>query len=121
MKQQLLLLAAVLFCSFKVNAQNTSSIAGQVNDASGKSLNAITVMLHRSTDSAMVKTAVTNTQGKYEIAQVKAGSYFITTSAVGMRNASSPKFDVAEGQTATVAALSLQTANKNLQEVTVVS
>jgi iron complex outermembrane receptor protein len=121
MKQQLLLIATVLFCSLQVNAQNTSKVTGQVNDNNGKALNAITVILHKSKDSSIAKTGITDSKGHYEITPVKAGSYFVTTSAVGMKNAASAAFEVKDGETATVPAISVQSAAKNLQAVTVTS
>lgn len=121
MKQQLLLIAAVLFCTLKLNAQNTSTITGQVNDNSGKPLSAITVMLHRAKDSALVKTAVTDNKGNYQMATVKAGSYFVMTSAIGLKNSSSKVFDVSDGATANVPVIALQQADKKLDAVTVTS
>lgn len=121
MKQKLLLIATVLFCSFQANAQNTSKVTGQVNDNNGKALNAITVILHRAKDSSIAKTAVTDGKGHYEMATVKAGSYFVTTSAVSLKNASSAVFEVKDGETATVPAISVQAGGKSLQEVTITS
>jgi hypothetical protein len=122
MKQKLLLFAVATLLSFvSVFAQNKTGISGQVMDNSGKPASSATVMLHRAKDSAMVKTAVTDAKGHYEISGLQPGSYFVMTSVVSMKMTSSPVIEVKEGATSTAATITLQPADKSLQAVTVTS
>lgn len=122
MKQKLLLLKAItllLLTAFTAGAQNTTKISGQVMDENGSPVKAVTVMLHRTKDSVLVKTEITDGQGIYEMIGVKPGNYFIRTSFVGTLRSSTPAFQVADGQTASVPSISLKPSDKNLQGVTV--
>lgn len=122
MKQKLLLLTfAVLMSAISAFAQNKTGISGLVKDNTGKPVASATVMLHRTKDSSMIKTAVTDAKGHYEITGVQPGSYFVMTSVVSMKMTSSAALEVKEGAMTNVADISLQTADKNLQTVTVVS
>jgi len=122
MKQKLLLIAAISLLSvINVKAQTFSKITGQIKDNTGKALSAASVMLHAAKDSSLVKTAVSDSKGSYEILQVKPGSYFITTSVVSMQKTSSLIFDVKENETTTVPAITTQPAGKSLEGVTVSS
>ncbi|MGG9963677.1 outer membrane beta-barrel protein [Ferruginibacter sp. SUN106] len=122
MKQKLLLIAAViLFSAFQLKAQNSSTITGQVKDATGNGVAAATVTLHNAKDSSLAKTAVTNNSGTYEMPSIKAGKYFIRVTATGMQKAGTPAFDVADGEKATAPSIALKPAEKSLQAVTVTS
>ena len=64
MKQKLLLFAVItLFSAVSAFAQTNSKITGQIKDANGAAVNAATIMLYRSKDSALVKTAVSDKIG----------------------------------------------------------
>lgn len=122
MKQKLLLLATTfLLLAFQTQAQNTAKVTGHVNDQSGNGIKSATVMLYRAADSVLVKTEVTDASGDFEIAQVKAGKYYLLTSFVGFQKNLSASFTVAEGQTVNIPAYQLKEADKSLTGVTVSS
>lgn len=122
MKQKLLLFAiTILLLAFQPKAQTLSTITGQIKDNNGNGITAVTVILHRAKDSALVKTAVTDKAGNYELLSIKPGNYFIKTSIAGMQKTSSPIFEVKENEPTAVAAITVMAAPKNLQEVTVTS
>ncbi len=122
MKQKLLLIAiTVLLTAFGATAQNRAKITGQVKNNDGNGVKAATIMLNKSSDSSLVKTAVSDARGNYEMEGIKAGSYFITTSFVGIKKSFSPVFTVKDGETFSVAAITLKPAEKNLQAVSVTS
>ncbi|MFN8251784.1 MAG: TonB-dependent receptor [Ferruginibacter sp.] len=122
MKQKLLLIAAlILTCAFGAKAQSTSKITGLVKDVNGNNIIAATIALHKTKDSQLVKTAVSNNAGQYELLNIKAGTYFVTVNALGMQKASTPAITVGENETATAPLLSLKPASKSLEGVTVVS
>ncbi len=122
MKQkQLLITAFSLFTTLAGFAQNFSKISGQIKDNNGNGVAAATVMLHHAKDSALAKTAVSNSAGNYELLAIKPGNYFISTSVAGMIKSSSAIIEVKENENATVAAIILLPAAKSLQGVTVTS
>jgi len=122
MKQKLLLILTVsLFTTITGFAQSPSKVSGQVNDNTGKPLATATVMLQRAKDSGLVKTAVSNASGTYEITPVKPGTYFVTATSAGMKKTSSAVFEVKENENATAPVLTTQPATKDLATVTVSS
>ncbi|HMK03319.1 MAG TPA: carboxypeptidase regulatory-like domain-containing protein, partial [Ferruginibacter sp.] len=122
MTAKLLLIATIsLFSATGLHAQIPVKISGQINDNSGKGIPAATVMLQAAKDSTLVKTAVSNAQGNYEILLIRPGRYFVTTSVVNMLKTSSAVFEVKENETIIVPAIVAQPAGKNLAGVTVTS
>jgi protocatechuate 3,4-dioxygenase beta subunit len=84
MKQKLSLILGIgLFTTITAFAQSPSKVSGQIKDNNGKPIAAATIMLQKAKDSALVKTAVTNASGNYEIMPVKTGTYFVSATAAG--------------------------------------
>jgi len=121
MKHQLLLIAAILLCALQSKAQDFSKITGQLKDASGNTVAGATLILHKAKDSALVKTAISNASGNYELLNVKAGNYFISSIASGMQKANTAVFEIRENETAAAPAIILKPAEKSLAGVTVTS
>ena len=122
MKQKQLFIAAIaMFSALNSFAQTPAKITGEVKDNNGKPLGAATIMLMRAKDSGLVKTDVSNNGGIYEFRQVKAGNYFIRTTAVNMKPSATAVISVSEGETVTVPSISLKQADKALSGVTVTS
>jgi iron complex outermembrane recepter protein len=122
MKKTVLLILATLFlCNLSLLAQNTSKITGVINDGNGKGIPAITVLLNKVKDSALVKTAVTSNDGSYTFVGIKAGDYFVSTSSVGYVKNTTPSFSVADGETKSINPIALTVASKNLQGVVIES
>lgn len=122
MKQKLMLLAAIcLLTALSATAQNSSKITGEIKDNTGKPISAATIILHAAKDSALVKTAVSDAKGSYEILQIKPGSYFVKSSVVNMQTTSSAIFEVKENQTVTAPAITTEPAAKNMEAVVVTS
>lgn len=120
MKLKLLLITAIsLFAAVGIQAQNTTKITGQVKDINGKAISAATIMLQSAKDSLLVKTAVSNSKGEYEMLQVKPGRYFVTSSVVNMQKTSSAVFEVKENEMVTAPAITTQPVAKSLEGVTV--
>lgn len=121
MKQKLLFIAALfIFSGSAIYAQTPARLTGLIKDNSGKALSSATIMLHSAKDSSLVKSAVSDSKGNYEM-QVKPGRYFITSSVVNMQKTSSPAFDVKENETSVAPEIVAQAAAKNLGGVTVTS
>ena len=122
MKQKLMLILSIgLFTTISIFAQTASKVSGQINDNNGKPLAAATIMLQKAKDSVLVKTAVTNATGSYEITPVKPGSYFVSATSAGMKKTTSSVFEVKENENAVAPLLAAQPATKDLATVTVSS
>jgi hypothetical protein len=93
MKQKLMLICTIGLCiSIPSFAQNTSKVSGQFNDNNGKAVSAANIMLQKAKDSSLVKMAITDGKGYYEIQQVKPGQYFVSATASGFIKTSSAIF-----------------------------
>ncbi len=120
MKQKLLFATVLILMSvFNLKAQTSSKITGIIKDNSGKGLPAATVMLQSAKDSALVKTAVSDSKGNYELLQIKSGSYFVSASVVGMQRAASSVFEVSENQNTAAPELTTLPVAKSLEGVTI--
>lgn len=108
-------------CATTLRAQTTTgNVSGLVQDASGKPLPGVSVSLLKTGDQALVKTAVTDKEGRYEFERIKAGSYSIAASAVGYEKKTVEKLVIeTAGNAVRAATLQLQPAVKGLHEVVV--
>lgn len=120
MRKQTLVLVALLFYALNAFARQPNEVVtGKISDNLGKAYKAATVILHKAKDSALVKTDITDADGKYGFANIKPGSYFVTATAVGFVQANSVIFTYADGQPVSVPTLTLQPVSKDLKGVTV--
>lgn len=119
MKQLSALLLLILLSSFAFAQDKTASISGKITESNDKSLAAATVMLLKAKDSLVVKTAVTNSNGDFNIINVKPGSYFISATSVGHVKNSSKAFDITEDQHFTLPAIALSQSSTSLAEVSI--
>ncbi|MBK9336633.1 MAG: TonB-dependent receptor [Lewinellaceae bacterium] len=95
-------------------------ITGAITDADGEAQGFTTVTLLATADSALVKGALSDEQGRFEFENIPPGRYFVRTQLLGYRPADSAPFDFGAADivlpTLTPAPLS-----QELQEVTVVA
>ena len=91
-------------------------IAGAVTDNSGKALGAATVSLLQAKDSSLVKAAISDASGKFEIGVKVNGSYLLSYSLVSFKNTYSPVFTY-DGQNVAVKTVALSPAVSKLQDV----
>ena len=98
----------------------SQTISGVVNDPSGKPQEFATVLLMRAKDTALVKGAVTDMNGRFELDKIAAGRYFTRVSMVGLKNNNSMPFDY-DGKDLTLEKIPLSKLDNELQEVTVVA
>src|ERR687896_1338720 len=71
------------FLSHSAFAQQTSSIAGVVRDTSGGVLPGVTVEAASPALIEKVRTVVTNGEGRYNIVDLRPGTYVVTLSLAG--------------------------------------
>ena len=114
-----LLLAAMLMHFGSDAKQTGANIKGTVTDDKGKPQVAATVLLQKAKDSALVKTDITDANGKYEFNNMPAGTYFITVTSTGFSINATENFTIADGKTTEVSLISLAIAVKDLGDVTV--
>ena len=107
------------FSSLVSFAQHPGKIMGSVQDETGKPIVSATASLLNKANSALVKVAITDKDGKYEFVNLKDGSYLISVSYVGYEKLNSDPVEVAAGKTSEVSVISLKPANKDLAAVVV--
>jgi len=125
MKKLVAMLTAlgVFSLAFVGHAQTT--VNGKVNGAvtaSQKPVESATIGLLRVKDSAVVKLAVSDKTGQFEVDNVKAGKYLVAVQAVGHTKYYSEAFEISNTNTAyTLKNIQLQVTSKVLSGVTVTS
>ena len=116
----ILWVVATLLFGGKAFAQNSSAqIKGQVLSSNAQALEYANVLLHKASDSTVVKLEYTQADGTFHIANVEPGQYRIAVSFVGYPNYLSPIHELQAGQELTLPAIKLQEAPAELQGVTV--
>ena len=116
----MILLVGMMLIHFATNAKQTgTTIKGTVNDDKGKPQAAATVMLQKAKDSSLVKTDVTDANGKYEFINIPASTYFVTITSVGFGSSNSATFSTDEGKTHEMPVTTLQIASDELGGVVV--
>ncbi|MBL0883337.1 MAG: TonB-dependent receptor [Chitinophagaceae bacterium] len=105
--------------SWAVQAQ-TGKLNGSVNGGQ-KAVEAASVGVLRAKDSAVVKLAVTDKNGQFEVEKLAAGKYLVVVQSVGYTKYYTEVFDLLNGQAYTVKPIILTQASKELQGVVVTS
>ena len=121
MKQISTLLALLIFYSTSsfVNGQTAATVAGKVADEKATPLAAVTVSLLNATDSTLSKAAVSDSKGAFEILAPKPGRFLLSYSMIGFETKFSDAFELTEGQTLQMPAVSLSASSVKMQGVTV--
>lgn len=114
-----ILAAALLTFQFSSFAQTISKVKGEVKDQNQQPASGITVSLLKSTDSSLVKAAITDKTGGYLFEAVKEGAYFVGITAVGFQKTMSGLIEVKEGTEVSVPSFNLLPQAKGLGEVVV--
>lgn len=115
MKTIVAALGLILLFPFTNFAQ---TISGSLKDDQGKPLPGASITLKKSSDSSIVKIAVSKSSGTYDFQSIENGSYFINTSFVGFAPYSSKSFEHS-GQSTTVPPITIFKVNGDLTAVTV--
>ncbi|MEJ7738563.1 MAG: TonB-dependent receptor [Chitinophagaceae bacterium] len=116
----ILLLSLSLASLLSYAQEKPGKITGSVVDPKSKGIEAATVQLLRVKDQGLVKFAVTNGEGKFELEKIAEGKYLINITAVGFEKKGSEAFEItAAKSTVQLPALQLENSGKSLGEVTV--
>jgi iron complex outermembrane receptor protein len=101
-------------------AQSPATIRGKVVDDTKAPQEFVNVVLHAAADSSIVKTELTDKEGKFEIMNMAAGSYFIRTNYIGFGDEVTANFSVKEGQDFTLPTIAMKPMSNEMAEVEVV-
>ena len=104
-----------------VLAQSSGKINGVVRSSGDKTLSAATVELLKAKDSSLVKVAITDNEGRFELENIKEGNFLIVVSHVGYKKYFSDNYSVSPGaHNLTIKEIFLEQANAaELKEVKV--
>ena len=121
MKTTLLSFFLILLGLATAYGQEPTKIAGIVKDAAGKGLPAASIYILKSTDSSLIKTDITEDNGRFEITVPEGGKYLIRYYYASYQTKYEGPFTVAPGSTFTAPDAVLQKDNTKLKEVTISS
>jgi iron complex outermembrane recepter protein len=106
----------IIACLPLTTAQN---IVGNVAQTDGKPAEYATVVLLSAKDSSLVKGAITEADGKYDLPDIAAGTYFVRATLVGFAKVETAKFTFDAKQTLTLDKITLKTSETELNAVTI--
>jgi iron complex outermembrane recepter protein len=111
----------LLIAVFESNAQK-GAIKGSITDKQGKIVEFATVTLLKSKDSTLVKGALADANGNFEIEKINNGTYLLGITQVGYEKFQTPIFNITDETPAiNFKEIKLSEATKNLNEVVVKS
>jgi hypothetical protein len=119
MKVRILWLISV--CLIMSGSTFAQKITGLVKDEQGKGLSGASVALKKAKDSSVVKLAVSNSSGSYELPSPGEGTYFLNVSFVGFSTETSASFTVSGTGDHVAPEITLIKASGDLQQVTVIA
>lgn len=116
----ILTISALISSMIRTQAQSIppAKVSGQVLQEGNKPVEFATITLLKAKDSSLVKGAIADLNGRYEI-EAKEGRYLVAAAYVGMTKTYSKPFELKKGAGIKVPVLSLSTNAKNLKEVNV--
>jgi len=110
-----ILLSAIVFSQTKLG-----KITGVITDETQKPIQSASVSLLRAKDSSLVKTAITNKEGKYEFETISEGKFLLAVSSIGFQKKFGPSLEITAAKSSFNAeTISLSAETKSMQEVTV--
>jgi len=122
MKKIFTLLTALGLFSFTSQAQNNSGKINGTITSGAKPIEAATVNLLRAKDSSIVKIAVSNKDGIFEIEKIANAKYWVAVQSVGYKKFYSEAFELTPAKNEiTLKAIALSSLDKQLTDVVVTS
>ncbi len=121
MKKTFFLLIACCCSLLQAFSQTEHKISGKVQDNAGKALGNVTVQLLKATDSSLVKAALSDRQGSFDLSTLKSGNFLLSYTMVGFQKTYSPVFQLSGGTPYNAPVMQLAAADNKLEGVTVTS
>ena len=118
MKPNSLILLTLFYMA--VCSLNAQKIRGSVQQTDGLAASYATILLYNAQDSALVKGAITDDAGHFELENAPAGKYFVNANLLGNGNGASAIFDY-NGADKNLEPINLQLATTELAQVTIVA
>ncbi|MEL6804311.1 MAG: carboxypeptidase-like regulatory domain-containing protein, partial [Bacteroidota bacterium] len=115
--KRIYLFCACLLTVFGLQAQQGARIEAKVADPNGNPVSYATVIAYAQADSAIAKTAFTTEQGKFILAPLKAGNYWLQIQFTGLSTYESEVLTLTEGQVLELADISLKEPEAELDAV----
>jgi len=118
-----LLLAQLFLVGSRLSAQTKTNgtVSGSVADQQQKPLDYATVSLLKAKDSSLVKGALTDDKGHYQISGISAGNYLVSVSVISYKKTFSKPFTISEANASfTIEKLVLTPGTQQLKGVSVV-
>jgi iron complex outermembrane recepter protein len=106
------------FCSFSLMAQN-ASISGQLKATDDSPVAFATVALFQSADSVLVKVETSSETGTFRFSKLRAGSYFLRSTYLGLPELRKTDLIVAADQNVDLGLMSFEAASVQLAEAVV--
>jgi outer membrane cobalamin receptor len=95
-------------------------ISGRIVDGADRALPSVTVTLFKSVDSELVKTALTNKEGRFDFENLALGQYYVMASSVGFEKAKGKQVEISTAAPVlTVETMQLSPSAQALAGVTV--
>jgi hypothetical protein len=112
----------VLFAPAAFAQNKIGKISGAISTDDGKPVDGVTISLIKAKDSALVKVAITNKAGEYEMERLPIGKFIVKATAVNYSPSFSKAVEITEGEsTIAVPSIQLKAADKDLGNVKVTS
>src|SRR5437870_4191686 len=99
---RLVIMCALMMFPAASSAQQAGGIAGQVKDTSGAVLPGVTVEASSPVLIEKVRAAITDSDGRYNIVDLRPGTYAVTFSLAGFKTLKRDELALTAGFTATV-------------------
>ncbi len=112
-------LCLILLCASAIAQAQTSSIKGQLKDASGAPVVFANVALFSATDSLLQKVETSDETGQFQLKGLRAGGYFLTATFVGMSDLRKGDIALTDGQAVDLGNLAFPAAAVELATATV--
>src|SRR5687767_14282090 len=85
MRKSFIFLTCVLLSTLVFSQDKNGKISGIITDEVQKPLQSASVSLLRAKDSALVKIAVTDKEGRYEFDKLVEGNYLLSVTSIGFQ------------------------------------
>ncbi|MGZ3922496.1 MAG: TonB-dependent receptor domain-containing protein [Flavisolibacter sp.] len=122
MKQGFITFIATLLAFTSIGQSTATNINGRVADSKAAPVESATVQLLNEKDSSIAKVAVTDKEGTFSFNAAPYGSYFISVSSIGFRDAVSTPFTLSVDNTSiAIAPIVLGVADNGMATVTVIA
>ena len=121
MIKEIVSMATALMITASSIAQTKTTVSGIVQDNGSKAFSGATVALLKQKDSSLVKTAITENDGRYELSSSVSGNYILSYQGLNTEKKFSNAFKLEDGKDIQLPTIVLNLAANKLADVTVVS